>query len=177
MKKFLAFLLVSVLFACNTKPDDTIHNQKSEPGGWAMDGSSDKPVQQYEIYYQISPTWGQAVAWADQRADRILTVSLAIICLALFIGLIIGKATYASWFPRYLDEKVLIYNALLFITLSASAYFYIGDASGVKWNNDKWVSKEVYDKAIKEAGSTKPIWDSLQNNCLIVDGPYNCYKK
>jgi len=27
-------------------------------------------------------------------------------------------------------------------------------------------------KAIKEAGSTQPIWDSLETNHLIVDGPY-----
>lgn len=136
-----------------------------------MDGSSDKPVQQYEIYYQISPTWGQAIAWADQRADRVLTVTLAIICLTLFIGLIIGKVTYAKWFPQFLDEKVLIYNALLFITLSASAYFYFGDASGVKWNNDKWVKKEVYDEAMK-SGSTRAIWDSLVQENRIIDGPY-----
>jgi hypothetical protein len=39
------------------------------------------------------------------------------------------------------------------------------------------VKKEVYDKAIKETGSTKPIWDSLRSECKIVFGPYECYGK
>ena len=171
MKKFFVFLLIGFLFACNTEPDNIIHNTKTETGGWVIDSASKKPVQESIVYYQISPTWGQAVAWADQRKDRILTVSLAILMFIFFIGLIVGKATYAKWFPQYLDEKVFVYNMLLFITLVASVYFYIGDASGVKWNNDKWVKKEVYDEAMK-SGSTRPIWDSLSVEHRIIDGPY-----
>ena len=38
----------------------------------------------------------------------------------------------------------------------------------IKWNNDKWVKKEVYLKTIEEAGSTQPIWDSLETNNLII---------
>ena len=177
MRKSLLSVLVILLTitSCNNAPDNAIHSEKKEQGNWvSKDGQ--KPEMTYDTYYEISPTWGQSMDYAEKRADRSLKVILSIICGIIFVGLFVGKASNASWFPEKLDANVMLFNALLFISLVGAVYFWFGDASGVKWNNDKWVKKEVYDEAMK-TGSTKPIWDSLENNCLIVDGPYNCYTK
>jgi hypothetical protein len=177
MKKFIVFLLLVILATgCSRKPDNKIHNQKTEKGDWIKDSVTNKPVQENVVYYQISPTWGQSFEWASQRGDRALQVIVALILFILFVALIVGTVTGASWLPQYFENPVRLY-AVLFVLLSGAFYFYTGSAFGVKWNNDKWVTKQVYEKAIKEAGSTQPIWDSLQNNCLIIDGPYNCEKK
>lgn len=172
----LTIVFVSVMVSCGTAPDNVIHDQKTEAGNWVLLPGAHDPIQEKLTYYQIAPTWGQSVTWANERKDRVLTVCAAILLFIAFVALIIGKYTYASWFPEFLDTRVLLYNVLLFISLSGAAYFYFGDASGIKWNNEKWVKKELYDKCIKEIGSVQPIWDSLRNNCLIVNGPYDCYK-
>ena len=166
-----------VLISCNSvSTDNTIHGQKVEQSGWKPDSVISKPVAVYDTAVMVSPTWSQSFDYASKRADHTVKVIAGIVFLLLFFGLFYGKATEASWFPKTL-QNVLLFNATLFITLVAAVVLLTGDASGVKWNNDKWVKKEVYDKAISETGSTKPIWDSLENNCLIVDGPYNCYQE
>ena len=177
MKKTIVFLALIAMVSCTSKPDNVIHDQKTEAGNWVLLPGAHDPIQEKLTYYQIEPTWSQSLAWANQRDDRALTVSLGLLLFIAFVGLLVGNYTYAKWFPEIFEKKPMLYNALLFLTLAGSAYFYFGDASGIKWNNEKWVRKEAYDKAIKENGSTAPIWDSLRNNCLIVDGPYDCYKK
>jgi hypothetical protein len=91
--------------------------------------------------------------------------------------LFFGKTFSASWFPEYLDDKILVFNTMLFIFLVGSVSLFMTHPIGIKWNNDKWIEKSVFDKTIETSGSTQPIWDSLQNNCLIIDGPYGCYTK
>lgn len=179
MKKvFLSLFLILALYlsSCSPAPDNVIHNQKSEKGGWVYDSRFNKPVQENIEYVQIAPTWSQAFDYAGKRTDRAVMIGLAFIFLALATALFYGKSSSASWLPRVLDEKVHLFNILLFVFLASSASLYMSQPSGVKWNNDKWVEKTVYDEAMK-TGSTKPIWDSLEVNCLIVDGPYGCYTK
>lgn len=177
MKNWFLALVVIVFASCNPSPDNIIQGQKTEPGNWVIKPGGKSPELEQITYYQISPTWSQAVAWSDRRADRIIKVALFFVLFVLFVALLVGKFSYAKWFPQFLDKNVLIFNALLFVTLSSSMYFYFGDASGIKWNNDKWITKDLYDKNMSEKGDTKAIWDSLETNCLIVDGPYDCYKK
>lgn len=175
MKNYVLFFLSVVLFmSCKNSPDNIIHDQRSEKGDWVYDSVAKTNVQKDVTYYKIAPTWGQASAFANQRGDRAFTIILGIIFLTVFVGLFVGQATDASWLPKVF-ENVNIFMGALFLSIVFSVYFFFGDASSVKWNNDKWIQKEVYDEAMK-SGSTQPIWDSLQNNCLIVDGPYNCYK-
>ena len=176
MKHLFFILTVVLLSSCTTTPDNIVHNEKTEPGSWTVNSVTGNVVQQHFTFYQIAPTWGQAFDYANKRADRPVKVFATIAFLLMFVVLFIGKAKEASWFPEILQNMIL-FNAVLFITLAAALGFYFSDPSGIKWNNDKWVSKEIYEKSIQETGSTKPIWDSLENNCLIVDGPYNCYKK
>jgi len=172
----LLFLLFALVFAsCSTEPDNIIHQQRTDPGKWVIDSTVSKPVQSKVEMYMISPTWGQSIDYASMRNDRLLKVIGALAFFVLFVALFIGRATEASWFPRFLYENVFIYSMTLFISLAFTVQLYFGDAIGIKWNNDKWITKTEYDNAMK-SGSTKPIWDSLRTNCLIVDGPYDCYK-
>lgn len=177
LKLAILFVSVLVLVSCNSaKPDNTVHAIKTEQNGWKPGLTvQDKPVAVVDTFVQISPNWNQANYYASKRADYTFHVILGSILLALFLVVFYGKASSASWLPKRLDDGHLG-NIVLFILLVGSIYFYFGNASSIKWNNDKWVKKEVYDKAMLE-GSTQPIWDSLENNCLIVDGPYDCYKK
>ena len=176
MKAFLVLFSMLVLVSCSSKPDNNIHDQKSEKGGWVYDSTVSKPVQQDIAYVQIAPTWGQAFDYAGKRADRAAKIAASFLFLVVFVVLFAGKATEASWFPERL-QNMLLFNALLFVTAAAATMFFIGDPAGVKINNDKWIEKLEYEKVIQEAGSTQPIWDSLENNCLIIDGPYDCYTK
>lgn len=178
MKKYiLLMLLVLFVGACSVIPNNIIRDQKTEKGDWVITPDSSKPVQANVTYYKIEPTWGQSMAYADARADRLVKVILSLVCFIIFVGLFVGRYSDAKWFPEGLYVRDLLFNAILFLSLAASVYFYFGDAAGVRWNNDKWIEKSKYDKAIQETGSTQPIWDSLRNNCLIVDGPYDCYTK
>lgn len=176
MRQLLAIITIilgiTFLNSCSNKPDDVIHNTKSEFAGWIVDKTiSDKPVQKFEDYYQISPTWAQANYYASKRPDHVLYLSFGFILLLAFSIVFYGKTTNASWLPKSLDNP-LGGNVVLFLLLVSSITFLTVHSSGVKWNNDKWVKKEVYDKAIQEKGSTQPIWDSLEINKLIIDGPY-----
>jgi hypothetical protein len=176
MRQLLAIITIilgmTFLPSCSNKPDDVIHNIKSEFAGWVVDKTvSDKPIQKFEDYYQISPTWEQANYYASKRPDHGLYLTLGFVLLLGFSVVFYGRTTNASWLPKSLDNP-LGGNIVLFILLVSSISFLTAHQSGVKWNNDKWVKKEVYDKAVKETGSTQPIWDSLEVNKLIVDGPY-----
>jgi hypothetical protein len=176
MKQFLILLAMLVFVSCSNKPDNIIHDQKSEKGGWVFDSSVSKPVQQDVEYVQIAPTWGQAFHYVSKRSDRAVKLGASFIFLAVFVVLFVGKAKETSWFPQAL-QNMMLFNGLLFISLVAAVTFFISDPAGIKINNDKWIEKLEYEKVMKEAGSTQPIWDSLENKCLIVDGPYGCYTK
>ena len=175
MKQLIIVLSILFFASCSTAPDNIIHDQKSEKGNWVYDSVFKKPIQEDIEYVQIAPTWGQAFDYASKRADRELYVGLAVLLLAMAVFLVISKAKDASWVPRFFDN-VHIFNMSLFLLISFSASSFLAHPGGIRFNNDKWVNKFDYDKVIKESGSTQPIWDSLETNCLIVDGPYNCYK-
>jgi hypothetical protein len=175
MKQLLLVTIfaLSTLFisSCSSKPNDVIHSTKTEQGQWVIEIPGQNPVMKYDTYYQISPTWSQANYYASKRSDHGLYLSIGFVLLFGFIVVFYGKTANASWLPKSLDNP-LGGNIVLFILLASSIAFLTVHQSGIKWNNDKWVKKEVYDKAIQETGSTQPIWDSLEVNKLIVDGPY-----
>jgi hypothetical protein len=168
----IVFIYAMFMSSCSNKPDNIIHTTKTEQGNWVVETPGQNPVMKYDTYYQISPTWSQANYYASKRADHILYMVLGSLFLLIFIILFYGRSSDASWFPKNLYDNNILFNALLFITLVSSISFFTSHQSAIKWNNDKWIKKEVYDKAIKETGSTQPIWDSLETNKLIVDGPY-----
>lgn len=171
MKKYLLILLLTTLVACNSNPDNIIHSSKTEPSGWVYDSVQQKNIQLVDTVYQISPTWGQAAAYAEKRSDRLFTMILGILFLTAFIGLFVGQATDAKWLPE-IFSNMNIFTISLFVSLLFSIYFFFGDIIGVKWNNDKWIKSEHYNNVMQKEGSTKSIWDSLEAEHKIIDGPY-----
>ena len=175
--KLIAALLISatMLVSCGpNKPDNKVYGTRTEQNGFKPGPTvNDKPVAVVDTLVQISPTWGQANQYASERADFTIWQIIGFVLLAAFVVVIYGKATEASWFPNISPTAL---SLTLFVLLSASISSLKWQSSSIRWNNDKWVKKEVFDKAIQEKGSTQPIWDSLRNECRIVFGPYECYQ-
>jgi hypothetical protein len=179
MKKVLVYAaLVFMMASCSKAPDNIIHDQKTElTGKWVYDSRFSKPVQEQLDYVSLSPTWGQSFYYANKRADRPVYLIIGIFLLLAAGALLYGVITDARWVPDFFFIKSSYLNITLFVLLAFGSAAILGHPSGIKWNNDKWVERFEYDKAIKESESTQPIWDSLETHCLIVDGPYNCYTK
>ena len=172
MKKLMlvVFILIGMV-SCSKVPDSKIHESKVELGGFQYDPAVKKPVQVEETYYQIAPTWGQAFDYASKRGDHLVYIILGSLFLVAFVAVFYGKSSDASWLPKFLDNAIIFALALFLLAIS-TVTFFTTHASEIKWQNDKWVKKEVYDKAMDEAGSTQPIWDSLEANHLIIGGPW-----
>lgn len=180
MQKFLLFIAIIIsLVSCkgNSIPSNEILAQQSEKTEWVWDSVQNKPVQAEQHYYLLAPTLNQGFYYANKRRDRILQLIGSAILFILFSLVFAARIIdpTASKTPKFLLNSY-IFHGIAFLLISFSLYFYLGSPLGVRWNNDKWVKKEVYEKAM-QTGSTKPIWDSLESNCLIVEGPYDCYKK
>lgn len=167
MKNVLAiFIFAITIMGCSKKPNDVIHSTKTEAAGWVVDKSvSENPIQKFDEYYQISPTWGQSIDYAIKSEDFPVSLAAGIVLLVFSVVLFMLKAKDSKLLSESSD-KIALYIA--FALLVGGLYSIYSKPGEIKFNNDKWVNKEVYDKAIKEAGSTQPIWDSLENNCLIV---------
>ena len=170
MKKILLLLVIAIMsLGCSTQPDDVIYNSKTEQAGWVVKEKGQKPEMSYDVYYQISPTWGQSVNYARKTPDFYIFLILGIVILICAGILFYMKSTDSALLPKSLDN-IAIY--IIFVLVLAGFYCIYAKPGDVRWNNDKWVNKAVYDKAIKESGSTQPIWDSLENNNLIIGGPW-----
>jgi hypothetical protein len=166
----ITFILGTVFMsACSNKPDNEVHNIKQEEAGWTVEKPGANPVMKYEEYYLISPTWGQAQHYASKRPDHLLFVAIGLILLIAFGVLFYGKSSNASWLPESIDKFSL---PIMFILSIGSLTFLTTHQAEVKWQNNKWIKKDIYHKAIIEAGSTQPIWDSLENNHLIIGGSW-----
>ena len=166
---FAIFLSIGMSSGCITGvPDNQIHATKGEKGAWVTTPDSSN-VQQIDSFYLLQPTWSQAIDFANKRADNKYYVIAGVILLLIFLIAGIGIFRSAAWLPNWNGIKGGI---VMFILLAGGITFISANAYSIRWNNDKWISKEVYEQAIKDSGSTKPIWDSLEVHHLIVDGPY-----
>lgn len=173
--KLLVILSLS-LFSCDKAPDNKVYATQVEKGDWIVPSPGSEPVQAVDTLYQIAPTWGQSFSFASSRGDHALYVTVGVLFLFLFLAVLLAKVSNANWLPEVLHGG-FFGSIFLGAVLLVGVYLMTNHAIGIKNNNYKWVKKDLYYNAIKESGSTQPIWDSLQKNCLIVDGPYNCYEK
>jgi hypothetical protein len=153
------------LSSCDDAPNDKIEAVKTEFAGWKYDSTVKKPVQAFEDYVQIYPTWSQSINYASKSKGFWINTLGGLFFVILAIVLFVFKSTDSKLLPESVD-KFAIY--LIFVLLVAGSFFLYSKPGDVRWNNNKWVNKQHYDKVIKETGSTKPIWDSLENNCLII---------
>lgn len=180
MKTFLTILtllLSLVTFGQLAKPvpDNIIHKQQTEFVGWVFDPVQGKPVQQIDTFYMLQPTWQQAYYYANQRNDAKIYNTIGI---AATVGLVLLSKEILD-LPNKPDAfagTIQSYAILGGGTVVAIQGLF-GNAYGIKWNNNKWVNKKEYDYVMKKYGSTQPIWDSLEANYRIVDGPYPVVKK
>lgn len=115
----------------------------------------------------ISPSWSQAFEFANMAGQVKWTVFGISLCAAAVILYILG--TKNSFFGLKSGVAINILFALLIVAGIASVF---SKPASIRWNNDKVVNKAYLDHV-----GQKHIWDSLKNNCLIVDGPHNCYSK
>lgn len=120
----------------------------------------------------LSPTWKQAFQFASERGDSLTWTIIGCALLLAALATFIGAASDAKWFPKI----GAVSNVLLFVLLVGGLSSLLWQPSQIRWNNDKTLSKEHVDQVVKDSGSVKPIWDSLRNNCLIIGGPYDCFK-
>lgn len=174
----LVALSATVLLASCGKsrtPNDTIKAVDTELTGFAPNpmGVQYKPVEVHDTLYTLSPSWPQANQFAAGRGDHPVWVVIGIVLLALLVVLVYGSATDASWIPNMGGH---VRGALMAALLAGSLVSFKWQALAIKGNNDIRVSKQSYDKAMRTAGSTRPIWDSLENGCHLNWGPYDCYK-
>jgi len=163
----ITFILGTIsMSSCSNQPDNAVHATKTEAAGWIVDKSvSENPIQKFDEYYQISPTWGQSISYAAKTDDFPVAVALGVVFIVGAVVLLMLKSKDSKLISESVD-KVVIYIA--FVLLVAGLYAVYSKPGEIKWNNDKWVKKEIYDKTIKETGSTQPIWDSLEVNNLII---------
>jgi len=177
MKKTIMVLSLFVglgLSSCSDAPNDKVQAKKTELAEFKYDSTVKKQVQVSEEFVQISPTWGQSIDFAKQTKGFWSYLFLGILCLGLAVALTVLKSKNSRLLPENIDKLAI---PLIFVLLAGCLLFIYSKPGEIKWNNDKWVKKQNFDLIIKDSGSTKPIWDSLRNNCLIVGGPSDCYKK
>jgi len=180
MKKitsFLSFVLMTVLlYSCGPNvPDNINHGLSVKENGFKPGLSPNDPVQViYDSTVLVKPTWGQSNHFASERGDFMIWQVIGAILLISVIVLIYGYATESKWVPKVSPTFLF---AFIFVLSVGSLTSFKWQSSSIMWNNDKWIPKSQFDKSIKETGSTKLIWDSLENECKIVFGPYDCFKK
>ena len=176
--KLVAALLIStsVLVSCGpNKPDNLQHDIKVTENGFKPGPTvNDAPVQAFDTTVLIKPTWGQANSFASKRGDYIIWMVIGTILLVLLTFVVYGAVISARWFPKVSPQAL---GAFMFVLAAGSLASFKWQSSSIMWNNDKWIPKAQFDKAIQETGTTQPIWDSLEQNCKIVFGPYDCFKK
>lgn len=177
IKLFFAFLIsTTVLLSCGTnKPDNIAHGTDVVQNGFKPGPTPKDPVQPvYDTTVLIKPTWGQANHYASERGDFLIWQIIGWVLLVGAVVVVYSKATEASWLPKI---NPLFFGALLFVLLAGALTSLKWQSSSIKWNNDKWIPKAQFDRAIHETKTTQPVWDSLRKDCKIVFGPYDCYKK
>lgn len=176
IKLFLFAVICLAVASCggSAKPNNKIYSTETKPGGYRPDTDPKKPpVAITDTTVILKPTGAQARRWASQRGDFIPMQILGWVLLLAAAGFFYGMVSDASWFPKLGPIWI---GLILFALIALSAASCKGHQSSIKWNNSKSIPKPVYDKAMREHGSTAPIWDSLEKNCLIVFGGYKCYK-
>jgi hypothetical protein len=115
----------------------------------------------------ISPSWKQAFQFANKSGQAVWT-TLGIVLLAIAVIIIIwsGKDAFAFLGLR----SGVAVNVICTILFGLGLLAIFNKPSSIKWNNDK-----VIEKSWLEYKGEKYMWDSLEVNCLIIDGPKDCY--
>lgn len=168
MKKlaFLLMIFMSSLFwmSCSSSANNDIKQTKTEKGGWVYDPSTKKTVQTDDTYYLLQPTWGQAFKIASKSSGFVFWTTLGFIFIFLAVMVVYSQYANPSWAPKWFEKWWIHITFILLVVGSASIY---SKASIVRFDNNKWVTKEAYDAAIKETGSVQVLWDKMLEEGVI----------
>jgi hypothetical protein len=172
-----ALSAVFLLISCgrSTKPNNVITAQEIDANGFQPDprGSAYDPVPVSDTFYFLEPTWKQSNHLAARRGDFAIWQIIGVILFLGLAGAIYCQARDVSWWPQINGNLYALILLVLAIGSFASCKWQSGE---VRWGNSVKVNKHYYDRLMKEEGSTKRIWDSLESNCKIIGGPYGCYQ-
>jgi hypothetical protein len=178
-----------MIVSCSSSPDDSTTNfSKSDKQEWrqAPTGKLNQfgnPEMRTEYYYQewatIKPTWGQSFYFASRAGYTFwLVMGLVLITMVPYVIikskrdeplLKIGKWKFDPLANQKHGGRNI--NIICFILLAAGGACIYLQPGNVKWRNYKSIDKAHYEKVVSENGSSKPIWDSLLTNGLIIGGP------
>jgi hypothetical protein len=168
-KFMFLFAISALLFSCSGKPDNKVYGSKVEFSHYEPQGAG-KPVKAVsDSFVLIQPTWGQAHIMASQRGDNWIWKVIQLVLIGGLLYIIYLVATDKKEF----EIKIILTWVVLGWAFIASNW----QSASIKWENNWYVPKAQYEKEMKEHGSTKAIWDSLENNGLIEWGKYSMYKK
>jgi hypothetical protein len=174
-KSAIAILLLLSICSCNSNtPNNKITGTEKVSTGWKPNATHTATVETFQTNVQIQPTLGQSAYFARQRGDHSIWNVVAVVLFLLFGVWVAGRLSDAKWFPDMEEHWVWIIAAILLAGAACSATW---QTVSVYNNNKIVISKEHYDEVMQSAGSTQPIWDSLENGCHITWGPYKCFKK
>jgi len=165
----LAIMAVSILLlSCG---QSNVPNDKIDSYAVVKNDSTGK----MDTTVVLKPTWQQANYYAAKRGDHTIWNIIAFVLLLAAGTLIYMEVKQPKWAPFNLNATAFYFG--VFILLAGALSSYKWQSSSIMWNNDKTIPKWQYDELMKNAGTTQYIWDSLENNCQIVFGPYGCYEK
>ena len=164
---FLLLLLVTVLFtiSCSKEPSNEIIKTKTEKGDWVYNPSLNKPVQVEQTYYLLQPTWGQAFSISFKYGKYLVSFVLGVIFIFLMVMVVYSQYANPSWAPK-LFEKWWVTISFVLLAIGASCIY--SRPSIVRFENDKWVKKEVYDSVMQADNNTKAIWDQYEKSGTII---------
>lgn len=168
MKK-LAFLIVFFitsffLVSCSSKPSNEIKGTKTEKGDWVYSPTDKKTVQVEQTYYLLQPTWRQSFKFAAKSSGFVFWTTLGFIFLFLAVTVVYSQYSNPSWAPKWF-EKWWVHITFILLVIGAACIY--SKAGMVRFDNNKWVTKEAYDTAIKETGSVEVLWDKMLEDGLI----------
>lgn len=170
-----ALLLIGASCGRSRTPDNVITGQEIvSTGAYQTVNDSTDPIPVSDTLYQIEPTWKQANQFAAGRKDFVLWQVIGWLLLIVVIASSIDYWRVGGRFFSKMDVTKFI--TIMVVILAIGFLSCHWQSSSIKWNNGKKISKSYYDRLMKDPGSMKPVWDSLEQNCLISNGPYGCYK-
>lgn len=178
MKKTKSFLLgliaIALLFctSCSNKPNDTdvkTITEKATAFTPVKDATGKIVANELKDVQKvvISPTWGQSFHYAFASGRYALWLVIGLILVAAGTGVLYGYNT-DRLFGKASPTAI---GALAFLIFAGAIGAIYTQPGGIKWNNNKTLEKTYFDKVVKEEGSSKRLWDSVANHCLLVDGP------
>lgn len=173
MKRLIVFMLglMTLTFvACNKAPNDKevkVYQDATVTHYEEVKDSTGKVVNQELVKTDMvaaNPTWGQAWSYSFEAGNTfwfILGFVLFGVAAYIFIQTVKDKGPFKNPAAAMLFTMIFLVAGLGSIGTKPAT---------IKWNNTKSFQKAYWDKVIKEEGSSKRLWDSLQNNCRLVGG-------